>query len=399
MNDLLTAMADSANLEKAWDDVWSKDSGPGIDGVTVGEFSRHARSHLRTLRRQLLRGAYQPLPLRGSYREKLSGGWRAIGAPCVRDRVAQRACLNVLAPLLEPHFEECSYAYRPGRSIYHALAQVETWRAAGHRVILDADVEKCFDRIDRSLLLGILGQYVRDASVLALLQLWLEAGVIFQGWTPPEIRRTHAAAVADATASGRPQPLVSPLGIPQGDIISPLLCNVFLDEFDEALLGRGFKLVRYADDFIVAGKNAAEAREALHASESALASLRLSLNREKTRIVTFEEGFKFLGTVFLGETAMAATRPDKRPVAIEDEIIFVPGYPFDPPRTTRRRESRDRAAQRRPRQKVHHMPGLVSVALAFQNALAQKRPPADNQPPRSDEKPWETTYLVETPYR
>jgi group II intron reverse transcriptase/maturase len=304
MGRLLEGLTDLDNLWLAWHDVRRKNSAPGLDGVSVAEFAPHAPAHLKVLRRELRCGDYRPQSLLGvSIPKADNGGWRKIGIPAVRDRVAQRACLNLLEPILDPELEDCSYAYRAGRSIYGALAQIERWRDRGHRVLLDADIENCFDSIDRDRLMDVLRCYVVEPEIIALVRLWLEAGVVW-----PQKRDDVSPLPRIAR--------IAPCGIPQGQIISPLLCNLFLDGFDEALLGRNFKLVRYADDLVVLTTDREKAIEAQDATREALDALGLRLHRRKTRIADFERGFRYLGAVFVGDlmlpTVPRASRVKRR---------------------------------------------------------------------------------------
>jgi group II intron reverse transcriptase/maturase len=271
---LIDEVASLDNLWDAWHQVRRRGSGAGIDGVTVADFALRAKTELKTLRQELRDGAYLSQPLRGAFVPKARGGWRQIGIPTVRDRVAQRACLNVLEPRLEPHLEECSYAYRTGRSIYGAIAQIEAWRASGQTTVLDADIENCFGSIDREHLLNVLSRYVSEPHLLYLVRGWLETGT---DW--PSRKDTDKQV-----------PLVVPRGIPQGNIISPLLCNLFLDIFDEELLAHRFALVRYADDFVVLTRSRAQAEDARETAQQSLAGLGLQLHRGQNTHNNFRTG-------------------------------------------------------------------------------------------------------------
>lgn len=312
------------NLAAAWKRERKKKSAPGIDEMTVERFAPGVDHHLRELRSELRRGVYRPLPLRRTFIPKLhshspspSGGggqgvgWRSIAIPALRDRLAQRACLNVLGPLLEPHFEECSFAYRERRSIYQAIACVQDWHYDGLPFVLQGDIDECYDSIDRDLVLVCLSQYVNETPVLDLVRLWLECGVMMGG-------RVH----------------FPPRGIPQGDVISPLLCNVLLDELDEAMLARRFHFVRYADDLIVVGAKRERVESARSFVAETLASLDLRLDEGKTGITTFDGGFKYLGTIFQGELVLPTVRKAIVSGDGEERVIFVPGYPepVRPPR-------------------------------------------------------------------
>ena len=122
---LFDAITDEENLWNAWSLVARKKSAPGLDGVSVATFGRRPEAGLHHLRRELRAGSYQPVPLRGVRVPKSGGGWRPCGTPAVRDRIAQRAFLNVVVPIVDGRFYNGSHAYRPARSIHSAIAQVE----------------------------------------------------------------------------------------------------------------------------------------------------------------------------------------------------------------------------------------------------------------------------------
>jgi len=359
------------NLAWAWDDVRRKKSAAGVDGVTVAEFGQHAESHLADLRRELRRGSYRPWPLRGLFIPKVGGGERFIGIPAVRDRVAQRALLHVLTPVLEPEFEPCSFAYREGRSIYQAIRQVEVWREEGLEWVVHADIDECFDRINRELLFACLRQYVTEEPILDLIRAWLEAGVVYRGeWR------------------------LSPQGLPQGDVISPLLCNVLLDEFDEALLKKKRRLLRYADDLLIASKTERQAQKTLAEARAALAELDLELDPHKTRVVPFAQGFKYLGTIFVRNLTLPTVRVEQPTKTGEPRVIYVPGYP-QPPRRPPDWEPPDpveEAANRVAAARAAGQP-VTAVGAALQRAFREREEKQQEEAlPRR--RKGEGTYLV-----
>jgi group II intron reverse transcriptase/maturase len=295
-------MGDPGLLWRAWLHVRRRNAGPGVDGVSVVEWAREAPAHLKLLRRELARGKYEPLPLRGIFVPKPAGGWRRCGVPAVRDRVAQRAALMVLLPRVDPVLAPCSYAYRPGRSIYDALAQVVRWRDEGCQGLLDADIADCFESIDRGLLREALPRYVASERMRGLIHAWAANAT---QWPQKGGTRTERPA----------------RGIPQGDALSPLLCNVALDGFDAALLGHKCRVARYADDFVILARDREAAHGAHALARGLLRERGLRLNARKTRVADFQRGFQYLGTVFCGRFAVPATlrRIDGRPA-------LAPGY-------------------------------------------------------------------------
>ena len=207
---------------------------------------------------------------------KAKGGLRPLGLWALRDRIAQRVVYDYLLPIFDPMFLDCSYGYRPGRSVAHAVEQVILYRNANLRWLVDADIKKCFDNIDPKILMGLVRKRLFHQQVLILIESWLRVPIF-------------------NTADGRP----AQAGVSQGSALAPLLCNIYLHELDVELTKQGFAVVRYADDFVVQTRRKQEAQQGYRATERALARLRLQLHPKKTRIVHFDEGFKFLGHFFV----------------------------------------------------------------------------------------------------
>lgn len=348
------------NLSLAWRRMRRSKAAPGVDGVTWETFDRFAEEFLRDLRKDLAKGGYEAAPLRGALLPKHSGGWRPLGIPTYRDRVAQRALLNVLNPIVEPELESCSFAYREGLSIFHALAKVEQYRDRGLTHVVEADIDDCFESIDHDLLLACLAQYVNEPWVLELVKGWIAAPVVFTRGPGARVGRRYERV----------------RGVPQGAIISPLLCNLFLDEFDEALLKRKLALVRYADDLVVLASREQRAYEALDLTVSALGSLDLRLEERKTRVTSFEEGFEYLGVVFVGSLALPTFRIETTDGKGNPSVRFLPGYPGEAGPRGERVSLRLQASERKRlmrklagRGKLRS--GPTALEIAFRQALEQ----------------------------
>jgi CRISP-associated protein Cas1 len=282
-------------LAAALDHVLEQSAAAGEDGVTPRDFAEASERRLAEISRDLSTGRLQPSALTGFLQPKDDGGVRPLAVPTVRDRVAQRAVAEVLAPAIDTLLEDSSYAYRKGFSRAGAARAVERAYAEGYRFVLDADIEAFFDNVPWQRLFDKLAAlFPLDPSLLALLAGWVKAPVVFDGRT---IDRTRLRR-----------------GLPQGAAVSPLLANLYLDELDEELTREGFRLVRYADDFVVLARDVAEARKAQQAVQEALAGLGLALNPEDTALRSMDMGFTYLGYLFV--RSLVLEQPPKEPATL-----------------------------------------------------------------------------------
>jgi len=346
-NPILEDIITDANLLAGWAKVRENQGGPGVDGQTIEQFERKLQSHISTLRNEVHYDTYRPLPLLRVMIPKKSGGERALAIPAVRDRVLQSATAIVLTPLFEAEFEDVSFAYRRGRSVDKAATRVVSLREQGYRWVVDADIHAFFDEVDHRLLLKEVQKLVFDEGILRLIKRWLRARVR-DG--KHEYRLTR--------------------GVPQGSPISPMLANLYLDHLDEALLDENKKLVRYADDFLVLCKSREAAEDALELTEEVLHALHLEINERKTRIVDFNQGFRFLGVQFIRSLAFKLkynheqSRFDIRPVK-EDE-------------------QREPLPQPSPPHVEASTAGLTTIAAAFAEAGIDADDFPDSAPPQPD---------------
>lgn len=280
---LVEAAISDASLTEAWYKVRANNGRSGTDGVTVEAFGRRLFEHLGRLRTQVQSGSYVPRPLLQASIPRDGKAPRLLAIPAVRDRVLQAAVAHVLTPVLDPTFEDSSFAYRAGRSTRMAIEQVIRLRNDGWRWVVDADIHAFFDEINHTMLLAKLQPACHDEGVVTLVRRWLE--------TP--IRRKDGHLI------------VPERGIGQGSPLSPLLANLYLDAFDEFVEAKGWRLVRFADDFIVFCRKREDAEVALELTEEALSSLALRFAPDKTRLTHFSEGFVFLGVRFEDDSALA----------------------------------------------------------------------------------------------
>ncbi|BDI05753.1 CRISPR-associated endonuclease Cas1 [Sphaerotilus microaerophilus] len=298
MAKLLRQMLAQTRLRAALDRVLANQGRPGVDGVTVEDFAARMGQEQPALQGEVLTGQYRPLPLLRLWLPRPGKPPRPIGVPCVRDRVLQTAAAQLLMPALEAEFEECSYAYRQGRSVRMAVERIGLLQRQGYQWVVEADITQFFDRIPHARLLAQLQLLCGDAELVALVERWLATPVWDAGERGPWPGLTGAA----------PELPANPLGVPQGSPLSPALANLYLDHLDEALLDADHALVRYADDFVVLARSRQRAEEAVALSEEVLHDLALELNPLKTRVVNFEQGFKFLGWHFVRSLALPARK-------------------------------------------------------------------------------------------
>jgi len=260
-------------LELAWQKVKENRGSAGIDEVTIGEFEEHKQYYLDLLHQKLREGTYQPKPVKRVEIPKSDGGTRRLGIPSVMDRVVQQALVQRMEPIFEPKFVECSFGYRKGRSPHDAMRKVWRELMAGCAWVVDADLRQFFDTIDQEKLIDLIAEEISDGRVLALVRDILRSGVVEGGCWQPTLT-----------------------GVPQGGVASPLWSNIFLTPFDRAMSEGGFRLTRWADDFVIVCKTRDEARWALMCVERFLRQeLGIELNAHKTQIVHVRQGFEFLG--------------------------------------------------------------------------------------------------------
>ena len=262
------------NLEMAWERVKANRGSGGIDGQTLKDFAEQLDQNLGRLQSELKEGTYQPQPVRQVQIPKMGkpGEFRGLGIPTIYDRVCQQALLNRLQPIFEPVFDDANYGYRQGRSTKDALRKVWKEIDSGNEWIVDADLKDFFGSVDHEKLLTLVAQQIADGRVLRLIVAMLKAG-----------------------SYGKGRLFLTERGTPQGGVASPLLSNILLTPFDREMRRKGYQLTRYADDWVVTCKSAAEARAAIDAAGRILKQLGVELHPQKTRIVHVRYGFEFLG--------------------------------------------------------------------------------------------------------
>ena len=324
-------------LHQAWEKVRANNGAAGGDGVTIERFAKGAEGRLSRLSHEVRNGRYRPAPARRVHIPKVDGGVRPLDIPAVIDRVLHAAVAATLTPVLDAEFEDSSFAYRPGRSVAQAVARVAALRRAGYTHVVDGDIVRYFERIPHDRLLLRLEQHVDDPMLIDLIGVFLE-------------HHSHMG-----------------LGVPQGSPLSPLLANLYLDSVDEAIEGHGVRLVRFADDFLLLCKGEVAARDAREDMADLLAGEGLEMHAGKTRLVSFDQGVRFLGHVFVRgmiwkEVLADDTPPEDAIAAAEQLNAAAPDAPAQ--------EAEDEAPVPRgryaPRQRVVYMvePGRKLTAEA-----------------------------------
>lgn len=271
---LYKKLCDKEFLRQGWNRVKAgKKDSHGIDKITIKDFGKNIEKELDDLEDELTRKKYKCRPLRRVFLEKPEGGVRDIGVACIRDRVMQSSCLILLEPFFEPNFSNYSFAYRPRRDAHHALSLVRSRIKTGFDWVVTADIKKCFDSIDHNVLLDLIERKISDIEILNLIKHWLYVEVLEFNEFLPTI-----------------------LGVPQGESLSPLLANIYLDTLDKHLESLGHSFVRYADDIIIQTKLKDEAENALFVLQNFLMEpLHLEIKQAKTYFTCVQDGFDFLG--------------------------------------------------------------------------------------------------------
>ena len=295
-SDLFNLVCDPAFLTVAWSRVRGNRGArsAGVDGIAPRDLDSVAETILFLLRGDLKANRFSPLAVRERMIPKANGKLRRLGIPTATDRIVQASLKLVLEPIFEADFKPCSYGFRPRRRAHDAIAEIHMFATQGYTWVLEGDITACFDEIDHSALMDRVRRRVGDKRVVGLVKAFLHAGVLSED------------GVTRDTKSGTPQ----------GGILSPLLANIALSGLDEHFVeawerdmatrtqratrrshGQAtYRLVRYADDFVILVHGTKAHAEGLRAGvEAVLSTVGLSLNEEKTSVCHIDEGFDFLG--------------------------------------------------------------------------------------------------------
>ena len=273
--ELLERILYKDNFNRAYKRVKANKGAPGIDGMTVEDALPYLREHQQELTDRIYKGKYTPSPVRRVKIPKPDRGVRKLGIPTVTDRTLQQAIAQQLMPIYEPLFSEGSFGYRPGRSAKDAVTKVKKYAEEEYVFAVVLDLSKYFDTLNHELLLNLLRRNIKDERVIQLIKRYLKSGVMENGVVMPTEE-----------------------GSPQGGNLSPLLANIYLNEFDWEFAKRGVPCIRYADDIVLLAKSKRASERLLESSTRYLEEkLKLKVNREKSRTVSVFaiRNFKYLG--------------------------------------------------------------------------------------------------------
>ncbi len=267
-----------STLQAAWEQVKANRGAAGIDRQSIEGFAANAERYLNELAKDLQEDRYQAQAVRRVDIPKAGGKTRPLGIPTVKDRIVQTAVKLVIEPIFEKEFLPTSYGFRPGRGCKDALREVDKYLKEGYTHVVDADLKGYFDSIPHPLLKERIEERISDGRLLELLAGWLRQDIVkgLERWTPTG-------------------------GTPQGAVISPLLANLYLHPLDERMAKLGYRMVRYADDFVILCQSAEQAQTALDEVKAWVNANGLTLHPDKTHIgncLLEGQGFEFLGYRF-----------------------------------------------------------------------------------------------------
>ncbi|HZW97934.1 MAG: group II intron reverse transcriptase/maturase [Clostridiaceae bacterium] len=288
MPQLMEKILSPENMNTALKKVKSNKGAGGIDGIEMKDIDAYITANWAGIRERILKRKYKPHPVLRVEIPKASGGVRKLGIPTIMDRVIEQAIVQVITPIVEPHFSEYSYGFRPQRRAQQAIIKMLEHLNEGYEYIVDIDLEKFFDNVPQDKLMTLVGKILQDPDTESLISKYLKAGVMVEG--KYEDTKT---------------------GTPQGGNLSPILSNIMLNELDKELEQRGLRFVRYADDCIITVKSSAAANRVMGSVTQWIErKLGLKVNAEKSR-VNRPTKTKFLGFSFVKMGGKWEARPHK----------------------------------------------------------------------------------------
>lgn len=262
--DLIDKVISDENLWRAYKKVRKNKGAPGVDGITVYQLKAHMHKYYQPLKKKLKDGSYQPQPVKRVAIPKPDGSKRYLGIPSVLDRVVQQAILQVIEPIIDPHFSDKSFGFRKGRNAHQAIKLAEQYYEEGYRTVVDCDLKGYFDTIHHQRVRAYLEEFISDKIVLRLIWKFLHSGILDKDIY---IETTE--------------------GAPQGGPLSPLLANVYLNKLGRELEKRGHRFIRYADDFVIFVKSKRAGERVMQSITKFIEKdLGLTINQQKSKVCT-----------------------------------------------------------------------------------------------------------------
>ena len=275
MSKLLEEILRKDNIDLAIKRVKSNKGAPGVDSMTTNEVENYFKDNGEEIFNKIRIRKYKPLPVKRVEIPKPDGTKRPLGIPSVKDRVLQQAIVQVLTPMCEEVFSNYSYGFRPKRSAQQAVIKALEYFNDGYDWLVDLDLSKFFDNVDQNILMILVHDIIKDGDTESIIRKFLLSGINIGG------------NIIDSNK-----------GTPQGGNLSPLLANIYLNQFDKELEARGLRFTRYADDVLICVKSEVAANRVMTSVTKWLDKrLRVKVNATKTK-VDRPTGIKYLGYGF-----------------------------------------------------------------------------------------------------
>ena len=288
---LMEEILSKENLETARKAVIANKGSAGVDRMTVNELTKFIEEHGDEVTERIRMRKYRPLPVRRVQIPKPDGSKRNLGIPSVKDRWLQQAVYQVLNPMFEEVFSDSSYGFRPGRKCEDAIIKALECMNDGYDWLVDMDLSKFFDNVNQDILMILVHKVIKDPDTESLIRKFLQSGVLVEG-TFEETR----------------------IGTPQGGNLSPLLANIYLNEFDKELESRGLRFTRYADDCVIYVRSEAAANRVMKSVTRWLEEkLRVQVNVTKTKVCRPNDT-KYLGFSFYNRNGKWRPKPHLKSV-------------------------------------------------------------------------------------
>ena len=275
MSKLLEEILSDDNIALAIKQVKANKGSPGVDKMNTNEVEDYFKENGEVIKSKIRCRKYKPLPVKRVEIPKGDGSFRPLGIPSVKDRVLQQAITQVISPRCEEVFSDYSYGFRPSRRCENAVIKALEYFNDGYDWLVDLDLSKFFDNVNQDILMILVHEIIKDGDTESLIRKFLQSGVNIGGTISPTDK-----------------------GTPQGGNLSPLLANIYLNEFDKELENRGLRFTRYADDVLICVKSEVAANRVMTSVTNWLKKkLRVEVNATKTKVARPND-IKYLGFGF-----------------------------------------------------------------------------------------------------